>query len=387
MRGAGEGGETVAWAAAAAGAVTKSEVAAPGSWRHPEGAGAQPTAVSVKPARRAPGHPARRGSRQGDVGAHGAHPKTPRLGRPRRGRTPTQSTKPPARTAAHGCTETRPRPPTAATAVRPCSGPAADPTTTRAARDGSGTTAAARGSTCAPHPNRWRGAPRAPLARPGACARGARGGGETRGEGGVMGWQGGGSSRQRCGPPRAALWNAAPSRAWRGTARHPRPRATPRVWRRGCGERGGVGRTRAARGGGGAARCDEEDGARRHHRWGVHRGRLRWRLWGLVRAHPPRRPTWKPGPTDATRDGPSSAAAAAQPAPQHTRGACLVVATRCPRSWTRWWRVLSLVSTGLPWHVWVAAAVFENGRRGGGCRGGGVVATATVPALAAPLLR
>lgn len=135
----------------------------------------------------------------------------------------------------------------------------------------------------------------------------------------MTGWQGGGSSRQRCGPPRAARWNAAPSRAWRGAARHPRPRATPRVWRRGCGERGRVGRTRAARGGGGAARCDEEDGARRHHRSGVHRGRLRWGLWVLVRAHPPRRPTWKPGPTDATRDGPSSAAAAVWPAP-HTRG-------------------------------------------------------------------
>lgn len=88
----------------------------------------------------------------GDVGSHGAHPKTPRLGRQWRGRTQKQSTKPPARTAARGCTETRPRPPTTATAVRPGSGPAADPTTTRAARDGSGTTAAARGGDLCPPP-------------------------------------------------------------------------------------------------------------------------------------------------------------------------------------------------------------------------------------------
>lgn len=204
----------------------------------------------------------------------------------------------------------------------------------------------------------------------------------------MTGWQGGGSSRQRCGPPRAARWNAAPSRAWRGAARHPRPRATPRVWRRGCGERGRVGRTRAARGGGGAARCDEEDGARRHHRSGVHRGRLRWGLWVLVRAHPPRRPTWKPGPTDATRDGPSSAAAAVWPAP-HTRGERVwswPLAAPAPGrdgGGSSHWSQLDCHGTSGSWPRCLrmgAAAACVGG-------GGGGVATATVPSLAAPVIR
>lgn len=110
-----------------------------------------------------------------DVGAHGAHPKTPRLGRQRRARTPKQSTKPAARTAARGCTETRPRPQTTPQLSGPAAGQGPIP-----ARPGQRGTAVApprrpAAGTCAPHPNRWRRAPRPPPDQARVHAGGTRG--------------------------------------------------------------------------------------------------------------------------------------------------------------------------------------------------------------------